>query len=458
MDQNYIQLLAAAAAMPTSPNLATVTAPVGQQTFNMNPALIQNQWLQQQYIQRLAVQQYLENLRATATVTTSIPSMSVISPVCLPLQTEVTKTEDTIVNSPTGISPAVSMPSYVPHLDMSGLVAPIPKRPRLVLPVINEEERRRLLEQQPLVASEPTHPVIKAEPPCASACVLPTTFTPSTSCAASPVIETPAEVRCSPSTSVDTSSNSKEDEEPELFVDIESIDNRPEGRDRRRAYIDFYRKVKSARQREPGPLLNCALCDNQVLSNDNAIHTHVNQHADAGGFWCKLCGASEADKYRIYEHMRVKHPNNLELFEDRRDIVKLCAVIQECFPRVCPRSKKDMARDFDSMLKYIDEKKITEVKCERCEMSVKATKSAMMRHAHAHPVYRCKACKYTSESIKAQEEHQVGLHTVLDPKNMVDYNVCGAADVLARTVQRCFAHILKAADAQASNKTPEENS
>ncbi|VDK58323.1 unnamed protein product [Cylicostephanus goldi] len=142
--------------------------------------------------------------------------------------------------------------------------------------------------------------------------------------------------------------------------------------------------------REPGPLLNCALCDNQVLSNDNAIHTHVNQHAEAGGFFCKLCGATETDKYRIYEHMRMKHPNNLELFEDRRDIVKLCNVIQECFPRVCPRAKKDMAKDFDSLLKLICDKKLNEVKCEKCDANVKATKTAMMKHAHSHPVYRQK--------------------------------------------------------------------
>ncbi|ETN69099.1 zinc finger, C2H2 type [Necator americanus] len=396
-------------------------------------------------------------ISATAT-STSISPLSIIAPVTLPITTEVSKTDENVISSSLGILPTSTISSYIPSMELSGLVAPVPKRPRLVLPVINEEERKRLLEQQPHIASEPTHPTIKADPPCVSACVPPTTFTPTTSCAASPITEAPAEVRCSPSTSVDTSSNSKEDEEPELFVDIESIDNRPEGRDRRRAYIEFYRKVKTARQREPGPILKCALCDSEVMSNDNSIHTHVNQHADAGGFWCKLCGASETDKYRIYEHMRVKHPNNLELFEDRRDIVKLCAVVQECFPRVCPRSKKDISRDFENLLKYIDEKNIRQVKCEQCEASVKATKSALMKHAHSHPVYRCKACKYTSESIKSQEEHQVGLHTVLDPKNMVDYNVCGAADVLARTVQRCFAYILKSADVQAQPQATEEKS
>ncbi|VDO04702.1 unnamed protein product [Haemonchus placei] len=156
-------------------------------------------------------------------------------------------------------------------------------------------------------------------------------------------------------------------------------------------------------------MLNCALCDCQVLSNDNAIHAHVNHHAEAGGFWCKLCGLSECDKYRIYEHMRVNHPNNVELFEDRRDILKLCAVIQECFPRASPRFKKETVREFDLIIK-------------------------------------CKACKFTSENIKTQEEHQVGLHTSLDPKITVDYNVCSAADVLARTVQRCFAHVLQSSD------------
>ncbi|KAK6059550.1 hypothetical protein COOONC_02819 [Cooperia oncophora] len=174
------------------------------------------------------------------------------------------------------------------------------------------------------------------------------------------VSEAPAEAVCSPSTSVDAPASTKEDEEPELFIDIESVDNRPEGRDRRRAYIDFYRKVKSARQREPGPLLNCALCDCQVLSNDNAIHTH-----------------------------------------DRRDILKLCAVIQECFPRACPRVKKEGVREFDLIIKTIDEKRLMEVKCGQCDAVVKATKAAMTRHAHQHPMYRCKVCKFTSEYVRS---------------------------------------------------------
>lgn len=248
--------------------------------------------------------------------------------------------------------------------------------------------------------------------------------------------------------------NTKEDEGPELFIDIESVDSRPEGRDRRRAYIDFYRKVKSARQRERGPLLNCALCDCLVLSNDNAIHTHVNHHADAGGFWCKLCGQSEIDKNRIYEHMRLNHPNNLELFEDRRDITKLCAVIQECFPRVCARFKKEIGREFGNIIRTIEKKNMKEVKCARCDMIVKAKKTALTKHANQHPVYRCKACQFTSESIQAQEEHQVETHTALEPKLAVDYNICLATDVLTRTVQRCFAHVLQNADNENQEKSP----
>ncbi|KAK5977201.1 hypothetical protein GCK32_011773 [Trichostrongylus colubriformis] len=344
-----------------------------------------------------------------------------ISPLIVPtslasLSAAASKLDDNIICSQLNTATVPTTTSYIsPSNTECGLVAPIPKRARLVLPTISDEDQKRRLqfEQQPQIASLPTQ-AVQAEPPRASARGLPSAFTPSPS------------YRTSPAT---------------------------EGRDRRRAYIDFYRKVKSARQREPGPLLNCALCDCQVLSNDNAIHTHVNHHAEAGGFWCKLCGLSECDKYRIYEHMRVNHPNNMELFEDRRDILKLCAVIQECFPRACPRLKKEVVREFDLIIKTIEEKHLTELKCNLCDALVKATKPAITKHAHHHPVYRCKMCKFTSESIQTQEEHQVGTHTSLDPKITVDYNVCSAADVVVRTVQRCFAHVLQSSEPENQEKT-----
>lgn len=462
-----MQLLAAAAGIPTSsPSVVVSSAAAsiggGQQSFTLNPAsVLQNQWLQQQYYQRLLLQHYLENCQTAPVL---LPS-SLTLPTAIPPATSVisSKVEENTIFPSLDVTQTPTTNSYACRpTDTTGLVAPVPKRARLVLPTISVDDQKRILEQQPQVASEPTQ-AVQAEPPRASARGLPSAFTPTSSHPTSPAVETSSSeaVVCSPSTSIDTTAttnSAKEDDEPELFIDIESVDNRPEGRDRRKAYIDFYRKVKSARQRERGQLLNCALCDCQVLSNDNAIHTHVNHHADAGGFWCKLCGLSEIDKYRIYEHMRVNHPNNMELFEDRRDIVKLCAVIQECFPRVCARFKKENGREFDNIIRTIEEKCLTEVKCARCDTPVKPTKAAMTKHAHQHPVYRCKACKFTSEDVKAQEEHQVGMHTALDPKLTVDYNVCSAADVLARTVQRCFSHVLQSSDAENVEKTPTSKS
>ncbi|KJH49188.1 hypothetical protein DICVIV_04689 [Dictyocaulus viviparus] len=423
MDESYIQLLAAAAAaMPLSPFISNNTTLVGQQAMATSPySLLQNHWLQQQYYQQLALQ-YLDNIRACSTLTSPFSATSIAT---LPLSSDTVKDNSSIADA--GVT----------------VMAPVPKRPRLMLPVVNEEQ---LLDVQQSQTNEKSAVVVVDQPQpfaflsTASAACRTSTLSPTT--------ETSAEARCSSSASVDTASNPKEEEEPELFVDIESVDNRPEGRDRRRAYIEFYRKVKSARQREPGSLLSCALCDCQVLSNDNSIHAHVNHHADAGGFWCKLCGVNEVDKYRIYEHMRVYHPNNMELFEDRRDITKLCAVIQECFPRTCPRSKKEVVRGVDNLIKHIEDNKIAEVKCERCDAVVKATKAALTKHAHQHPMYRCKVCKFMAEDLKTQEEHQVELHSVLDPKNVVDYNVCVAADVLARVVQRCFAYILQSNDSK----------
>lgn len=434
MDESYIQLLAAAAAaVPTSPFISNTTDSIAQQALALNPSsLLQNHWLQQQYYQQLALQ-YLENIR---TSTAPISPFSGIAVAAQPLSSSTSK-------------PDTTTSSYIATMNVSGIAAPIPKRPRLMLPVVNEERQLSVLQSR---ADDEPSCVVNSDLPQPNIALMPAAFTAFRTSAVSPATETPVEPRCSSSTSVDTLSNSKEEEEPELFIDIESVDNRPEGRDRRRAYIEFYRKVKSARQREPGPLLSCALCDCQILSNDNSIHTHVNHHADAGGFWCKLCGVNEVDKYRIYEHMRVNHPNNMELFEDRRDIIKLCAVIQECFPRTFPRSKKDVARGFDIIIKHLEDNHITELKCDVCDTVVKATKATMTKHAHQHPMYRCKVCKFVSENQKAQEDHQVEVHSVADPKNMVNYNVCGTADILAKIVQRCFAYVVRPNDSTNSMK------
>lgn len=453
MDESYIQLLAAAAAsVPTFSFISTSTDSIAQQALGLNSSsLLQNQWFQQQYYQQLALQ-YLENIR---TNTAAVSPLSAITPVVQPLSSSITKVDDSSIYSFIGARPDTNTSSLIPAANIAGIAAPIAKRPRLMLPVVNEE--RQLSLQQLRVNDKPSN-VVNTEQSQANVGFIPAPFTAFGTSALSPVAETPMEARCSSSTSVDTVSNSKEEEEPELFIDIESVDNRPEGRDRRRAYIEFYRKVKSARQREPGPLLSCALCDCQILSNDNSIHTHVNHHADAGGFWCKLCGVNEVDKYRIYEHMRINHPNNMELFEDRRDITKLCAVIQECFPRTFPRSKKEVVRGFDIIIKHLEDNQITELKCELCDTVVKGTKATMAKHVHQHPMYRCKMCKFVSENLKAQEDHQVEVHTVAEPKNIVNYNVCGAADILAKTVQRCFSYILRQNDSTSSAKNTNQKS
>ncbi|VDL79328.1 unnamed protein product [Nippostrongylus brasiliensis] len=423
MDMNYMQLLAAAAAAPSYPFTSTSASNGGQQSFSLNPpALLHNPWLQQQFFQqRLAFQQYLENIHAVAAIspTSVVGSTASSTPVAA-----FAKADGNAVNSSidgvrfTVVHADNSTTSYLSDVEGSDLVAPIAKRPRLVLPTINVEDQKNRLEKQAHATVASPHSV-QAEIPSWSAQVVHSTFSPSLAQSSTPVTEIPQDIRCSPSTSADTL-NQKEDEEPELYIDIESVDNRPEGRDRRKAYIDFYRKVKSARQRERGPMLNCALCDDQVLSNDNAIHTHVNQHADAGGFWCKLCGLNEPDKSRIYEHMRLNHPNNMELFEDRRDIVKLCAVIQECFPRVCARIKKESGKELDTIVK-------------------------------------CKSCKFTSEDMKTQEEHQVSVHTSLEPKLTVEFNICSASDVITRTVQSCFAHVLQFNNSDEQQKNPTTN-
>lgn len=55
-----------------------------------------------------------------------------------------------------------------------------------------------------------------------------------------------SEVHCA---SPSTSSQTKDDEDEELFVDVESVDNKIANKDRRKAHVEFFRKIKSIRQR-----------------------------------------------------------------------------------------------------------------------------------------------------------------------------------------------------------------
>lgn len=245
----------------------------------------------------------------------------------------------------------------------------------------------------------------------------------------------------SPTASASTNkSHDKEENDEDLYIDVEDVDEKICGKVKRKAHVEFYRKLKSIRTREK--LLQCSMCDSTVENNDHSVMEHVNGHAGGLCYRCMVCGWETSQKTHIYAHMKEKHPKKPKSFVDRRDMTKLCNLITDCFPRNGSRTKIGYTQFLDKFVKSLKERAINKVKCKLCNKSMFADRLKINKHIHSHPAYRCKVCKFTSETLEQQSQHCLVMHQIQEPKATVDYNLCSAADVLVQSFQKCFAHYL----------------
>uniref|UniRef100_A0A1I7TDK8 C2H2-type domain-containing protein n=2 Tax=Caenorhabditis tropicalis TaxID=1561998 RepID=A0A1I7TDK8_9PELO len=202
-----------------------------------------------------------------------------------------------------------------------------------------------------------------------------------------PVIPTPSASGSGslPASSPSTSSKKEEEdeeEEEEEFVDIESVDVAIDGKEKRRAHVEFYRRMKYMRQQDKA--LQCGICKEKVENHENMMAVHVAGHADAGCYQCRLCGWQAIDKYKIYTHMRVEHPRKVDMFVDKRDMPKMCLFLSQCFPKTSSRPKKESNRNADTYLTEILRGSAVEQTCHICKGSVKRDKAAMIRHVQTN--------------------------------------------------------------------------
>ncbi|CAB3405432.1 unnamed protein product [Caenorhabditis bovis] len=253
-----------------------------------------------------------------------------------------------------------------------------------------------------------------------------------------------ANVTLSPAASTTSSSRNvdadDDDDDGDLFVDVESIEVAIDGKDRRKAHVEFYRKMKAMRQRER--TLTCARCNKKVDNIENSIQTHVSEHADAGGYQCRLCGWQSNDKYRIYDHMRTSHPTKIDKFADKRDMPKMCETLAECFPRVNVRPRKEIDKGPEKYLAEILQETSQlhqrERQCAICRASVRTEKGAMIRHVQGAHTLKCKTCKVILTSIDEQLTHQKEKHDQRDPKMSVHYAPSAALACLQPSLEKCF--------------------
>nr|CAD2185602.1 unnamed protein product [Meloidogyne enterolobii] len=205
----------------------------------------------------------------------------------------------------------------------------------------------------------------------------------------------------------------------------------------RKAHIEFYRKLKSFRNR--GPQLDCQLCDASIPNNDASIRSHIHGHCKTSMFVCKLCQKGFQDQHLVFEHIDREHPaqKGTKYIEDRRDMGLLVEILTQCFPRVFCRARDILFDAIGRLTSLTESKQQTKINCLLCGQIVPTMKSCIYGHLSIHPSYKCKKCRFSSNDEKSQLEHQKREHPDF-PSGERCFCISLAFDVLLETLKSCF--------------------
>uniref|UniRef100_A0A914LLN7 C2H2-type domain-containing protein n=1 Tax=Meloidogyne incognita TaxID=6306 RepID=A0A914LLN7_MELIC len=156
----------------------------------------------------------------------------------------------------------------------------------------------------------------------------------------------------------------------------------------RKAHIEFYRKLKSFRNR--GPQLDCQLCDASIPNNDASIRSHIHGHCKTSMFVCKLCQKGFQDQHLVFEHIDREHPTQkgTKYIEDRRDMGLLVEILTQCFPRVFCRARDILFDAIGRLTSLTESKQQTKINCHLCGQIVPTLKSCIYGHLSIHPSYK----------------------------------------------------------------------
>uniref|UniRef100_A0A915PBI9 C2H2-type domain-containing protein n=1 Tax=Meloidogyne floridensis TaxID=298350 RepID=A0A915PBI9_9BILA len=205
----------------------------------------------------------------------------------------------------------------------------------------------------------------------------------------------------------------------------------------RKAHIEFYRKLKSFRNR--APQLDCQLCDASIPNNDASIRSHIHGHCKTSMFVCKLCQKGFQDQHLVFEHIDREHPaqKGTKYIEDRRDMGLLVEILTQCFPRVFCRARDILFDAIGRLTSLTESKQQTKISCLLCGQIVPTMKSCIYGHLSIHPSYKCKKCRFSSNDEKSQLEHQKREHPDF-PSGERCFCISLAFDVLLETLKSCF--------------------
>lgn len=450
MDQGQLQkLLTAAAAVSTTPQqnpmmlFSSMTSqattppiwPIKSHSL-VNTPPTQNS-IEANLAAYILLQQAFQNQQALSAISASsiptLPSPSISTPSFLPSSFSLP------LFSSSTIPTSLPTPTLTPTIQTSGTQCSTPPgvfstlNSLLQIPTQLDSNRMSKCTTPPIIIKPSTTPLDTLRK--ISTVSIPSEFVPvipTPSASASGSGSLPAS---SPSTSSKKEEEDEEDEEEE-FVDIESVDVAIDGKEKRKAHVEFYRRMKYMRQQDKA--LQCGMCKKKVENHENAMAVHVAEHAEAGCYQCRLCGWQAIDKYKIYTHMREEHPRKVDMFVDKRDMPKMCLVLSQCFPKTSSRPKKESNRNADTYLTEVLKGPTLEQTCKVCNNSVRRDKAAMIRHVQTNHTIKCKTCKTISTTLEDQLTHQDESHQLKDPKMSVHYAPSAAAIYLLPALEKCF--------------------
>ncbi|CAI4231670.1 unnamed protein product [Auanema sp. JU1783] len=238
---------------------------------------------------------------------------------------------------------------------------------------------------------------------------------------------------------VTKSDDSKKEEDPEVYVNVES--DPVNGKLRRDQKRTIYGKVKHLLKR--GNSLTCNLCKKEVLTNHNSVTDHLAGHSGEKQVACYFCGWTTFEKSLMGDHMKKYHPEKKEQkYEDIGDLTKMIDVFNECFPQP-GRARHEYSEKLELFTQALMEKNIGRIDCGICEQKIQVNKKLIEKHVMSHPHFRCKSCPYLINNECEQQQHQNQEHQQSSPELGRDYAQCTSSDVMTKVFRKCFNQAFK---------------
>ncbi len=142
---------------------------------------------------------------------------------------------------------------------------------------------------------------------------------------------------------------------------------------------------------------------------------------------------------------------------DLRNVEELCVLADSCFlrppadksqrsPKASPASSL-FNQKLSQLVKRVEEKAVTKVKCHLCRKFVSASRQDLQKHiSKLHHYYRCKSCPTTLRTKVALTKHLKSDHGFDKKNNQAkmgkDYSSVLKGEVLAEILVRCFPNYL----------------